>query len=130
MPCLRFDDRGAEQQAPFPDTCPVFNDWRALFAALWPARAAVVLLTRNKSRDIEALKELHAYAAAKQPDWCKAFQYLGMMGSARRIHEVQRPLSFSIEGVHAPVGIEIGAETPNEIAVSICAALIRARTKN
>ena len=59
--------------------------------------------------------------------------YVGMIGSKRKrdgIYSFLRSEGFS-EGdfgrVHSPIGLEIGAETPEEIAVSIVAELIAAR---
>ena len=60
-------------------------------------------------------------------------RYLGMVGSHRRTAGLKQALleaGFSragIEGLHAPIGLPIGAVTPEEIAVSICAELIRER---
>jgi xanthine dehydrogenase accessory factor len=60
-------------------------------------------------------------------------RYIGMIGSKRKISRMWKKL---IEGgadrdrlaqVHAPIGLEIGADTPEEIAVSIVAQLIESR---
>ncbi len=77
----------------------------------------VVLLNRDFGQDVAALRVL-----AGQP--CR---YLGMMGSQRRIAEVHAALGAQSERLSvltAPVGLEIGAHTPHEIAVSILAQLI------
>jgi xanthine dehydrogenase accessory factor len=54
--------------------------------------------------------------------------YLGVMGSANRIRHLLDGLSGT-DGIHAPVGIGIGAEGPEEIAVSIVAQLISVRKR-
>lgn len=60
-------------------------------------------------------------------------RYIGMMGSKRKVIAVYKALEkegFSaaqFERVHAPVGLDIGALTPEEIAVSITAELIAVR---
>jgi len=60
-------------------------------------------------------------------------KYIGMIGSRRKIamvYENLREEGFTqkdIDRVHAPIGIDIGAETPEEIAVSIVAELISVR---
>ncbi|MGC1128190.1 MAG: XdhC family protein, partial [Candidatus Acidiferrales bacterium] len=60
-------------------------------------------------------------------------RYIGMIGSRRKVISVYRALEkegFSPElfdRVHAPVGLEIGALTPEEIAVSIMAEMIAVR---
>ena len=59
--------------------------------------------------------------------------YIGMIGSRRKISIIYKKLmeeGFSekdIERVYSPIGIDIGAETPEEIAVSIVAELIKVR---
>ncbi|MEA2038258.1 MAG: XdhC family protein [Thermodesulfobacteriota bacterium] len=60
-------------------------------------------------------------------------RYIGMIGSSRKtaiIHEKLLEEGFTeanFSRVHAPIGLEIGAETPAEIAVSIVAELIKVR---
>lgn len=61
--------------------------------------------------------------------------YIGIMGSRNKIRVVTEKLladGFSreeIEGCHMPIGVEIHAETPAEIAISIAGELIRVRAK-
>jgi xanthine dehydrogenase accessory factor len=60
-------------------------------------------------------------------------QYIGMIGSRRKkamIYEKLLEEGFTqkdLDRVHAPIGLDIGAETPEEIAVSIVAELIQVR---
>jgi xanthine dehydrogenase accessory factor len=60
-------------------------------------------------------------------------RYVGMIGSSRKIRIIydrlleEGFLQEQLDRVHAPVGLDIGAETPEEIAVSIVAELILAR---
>ena len=60
-------------------------------------------------------------------------KYIGMIGSRRKIAMVYENLKEEgftqkdIDRVHAPIGLDIGAETPEEIAVSIVAELISVR---
>ena len=60
-------------------------------------------------------------------------KYIGMIGSQKKVKEVKGRLlkkgvaPAQIEAVHAPIGIEINAETPEEIAISILAEVIRVR---
>jgi xanthine dehydrogenase accessory factor len=62
-----------------------------------------------------------------------SYRYVGMIGSRRKIETVFRGLrergvpEETIGRVRAPIGLDIGAETPAEIAVSIVAELIRER---
>jgi len=63
----------------------------------------------------------------------KSNGYIGMIGSRRKRDLIYRSLieeGFSeerLKAVHSPIGLEIGAETPEEIAVSIVGELIQKR---
>lgn len=79
-----------------------------------------VLLNRDFHADVAALRVL----CQKPP------RFLGMLGSRRRIAEVRNALpefQQALRGLVAPVGLEIDAQTPHEIAVSILAQLIHQR---
>jgi xanthine dehydrogenase accessory factor len=83
------------------------------------------LLTRNYQHDLAALELL-----LNRQIPCL---YIGMIGSERRVHQVKQMLIQSgtppetLQHLHAPIGLPIGALTPAEIAVSISAELIQAR---
>jgi xanthine dehydrogenase accessory factor len=89
------------------------------------ASTYIVLVTRAHKYDFDCLR-----AVLQQP---AAPRYIGMIGSKRRVRAAFQALLASgierarVETVHAPVGVEIGAETPAEIAVSIAAELIQVR---
>jgi len=59
--------------------------------------------------------------------------YVGMIGSEKRVRQVYQALEkmgvseSKLRGIYAPIGLEIGALTPEEIAVSIAAELILVR---
>lgn len=61
--------------------------------------------------------------------------YIGMIGSKRKCQTIFQSLQeegFShqqLDSVHAPIGLEINAESPEEIAISIAAELIQVRAK-
>lgn len=81
----------------------------------------VVLVTRGHQHDMESLVELIDDPIA----------YIGMIGSARRIRavfellETERGIKAAqFENVYAPIGLDIGAHTPAEIAVCIMAEII------
>lgn len=65
----------------------------------------------------------------------KKLKYLGMMGSKRKIKKIFNELKaegFSsdlIDTVHSPIGLEIYAETPNEIAISIAAEITKIKNQ-
>ena len=85
----------------------------------------VALVTRGYPQDIEALKALLQYPIA--------YRYLGAIGSQKRITMILQALtkqgipSERLENFYAPIGLDIGALTPEEIAVSICGELIKVR---
>jgi xanthine dehydrogenase accessory factor len=60
-------------------------------------------------------------------------RYVGMIGSKRKVIEIFKTLqkegvpAHLFDRVHAPVGLDIGAITPEEIAVAITAELIAVR---
>lgn len=85
-----------------------------------PASASVVLATRNQKVDINGLPELLAIPTA----------YIGVISSKRRWQLTAEQLIESgvnkdnLKKIHAPIGLKIGAETPEEIALSILAEII------
>ena len=87
------------------------------------ADSSVVLVTRNVDVDAAALPALLATDAG----------YVGVMGSERRWATTRARLEAdgvdpaALDRVHAPIGIEVGAETPEEIALSIMAEVIAHR---
>lgn len=60
-------------------------------------------------------------------------KYIGMVGSRKKVQEIKEHLhqkgisQQQLDRVHAPIGLEIGAETPEEIAISILAEIIKIR---
>jgi xanthine dehydrogenase accessory factor len=84
----------------------------------------VALLTRGYQYDIEAL------TALLQRDL--PYAYIGMMGSEKRVQQVLKAIAqldqqSPLPTIHAPIGLDIGALTPEEIAISICAELIQVK---
>lgn len=86
----------------------------------------IVLVTRGHAHDEQALQQVIASNAA----------YVGMIGSKRHSREVLRRMAAqgfpndAIERVYTPIGLDIGAQTPEEIAVSIMAEVVNARHRN
>ena len=87
------------------------------------ANTYIVLVSRGHKQDELSLREVVRSHAA----------YVGMIGSLRRVGAVLTHLARedfpreALERVHTPIGLDIGAETPEEIAVSIVAELIAVR---
>ena len=88
-------------------------------------RSHVAIVTRSHQQDYESL--LATLDRDDQPG------YVGLIGSRRKRKMVFDDLrtagvgDAALERVSSPIGIEIGAQTVEEIAVSICAELIRHR---
>jgi xanthine dehydrogenase accessory factor len=80
----------------------------------------VVMTTRNVGLDVEILPPLLASSAS----------FIGIMGSQRRWEITRGKLAAAgeteenLDRVHSPIGVDINAETPVEIAVSILAEVI------
>lgn len=83
----------------------------------------VVCVTRGHKHDEMSLRQVVDSPAA----------YIGMIGSRRRVSAVLQHIiedgadPQAVAGVHTPIGLDIGAETPEEIAVSIMAEIIQVR---
>ena len=109
----------------FPDADEVIVDtipeW--LHRADIPANAYVVIVTRGHTHDLDALRALAA----------RDLRYLGLIGSrakVKRIYDVLLEEGMPPEclgRINAPVGLDIGAVSPEEIAVAILAELIAVR---
>jgi xanthine dehydrogenase accessory factor len=88
-----------------------------------PPTSYAVIVTRGHTHDLDALRALSA----------APLRYLGLIGSKAKIRRIFDALleegapQQSLEAVHAPIGLDIGAITPQEIAVSIVAELIAAK---
>ena len=85
-------------------------------------RSHLLLVTRGHKYDYECL--IRALRADPAP------AYIGMIGSRRRVRAtyvqlVEEGFAPDVLGrIHAPVGLDIGAETPEEIAVAVAAELV------
>jgi xanthine dehydrogenase accessory factor len=78
------------------------------------------VVTRGHQHDLDAMRALAA----------RDLKYLGLIGSRAKVARIYDALLEEglppecLQRVHAPIGLEIGAVTPAEIAVSILAELI------
>ena len=88
-----------------------------------PPSAYAVVVTRGHTHDFEALRALAA----------RDLRYVGLIGSRAKVARIFDALEAEgmpvecLSRVHAPIGLDIGAITPAEIAVSILAELIAIR---
>ncbi len=108
----------------FPMAQVTYANFDEAFAKLQPnASSYVVIVTRGHRDDMRVLQ----WAVGTKA------RYIGMIGSKRKVLSVYAALtrqglaSEKFDRVHAPVGLEIGALTPGEIAVSITAELTAVR---
>jgi xanthine dehydrogenase accessory factor len=122
------DDReGYANRERFPDAKEVIaEDFERVMARLAPNESSyIVIVTRGHRDDMRLLRW-----AVQTPA-----RYIGMIGSKRKTITIFRELTREgiapelFERVHAPVGLDIGAVTPEEIAVAITAELIAVRRR-
>jgi xanthine dehydrogenase accessory factor len=119
------DDRQAFANAErFPMASEIHATYEDAFAKITPNSSTyLVIVTRGHKDDMRVL----AWATDTEA------RYIGMIGSRRKVIAVYKALdkegfpTHKFDRVHAPVGLEIGALTPEEIAVSIVAELIAVR---
>lgn len=88
----------------------------------------VLLLTRGHKFDVVSLQELLQREESMPVEDRTA--YIGMIGSRRRIAGVFAQLKdqfteHNFVNIHSPVGLDIGAQTPAEIAISILAEILK-----
>lgn len=124
-----LDDRADfanKERFPKADQIIVIPSYENLFAGMDIDRDSyLVIVTRGHLHDKTVLEQSLRTKAG----------YIGMIGSKRKQHLLYEELlgkGFSkvdLERVHNPIGIDIHAETPEEIAVSIVAQLIEARAR-
>lgn len=88
------------------------------------SRCAIVIVTRGHQFDEICLKNAT----------CTDARYIGMIGSKRRVLSILQNLRNSglserhllkLDNVYAPIGLEINAKSPQEIAISILAQIIK-----
>jgi xanthine dehydrogenase accessory factor len=122
------DDRAAyANRERFPEAKEIIaEDFDRAMARLTPNESAyLVIVTRGHRDDMRVLRWAVQTSA----------RYIGMIGSKRKTITIFQELTKEglaanlFERVHAPVGLDIGAITPEEIAVAITAELIAARRR-
>ena len=120
------DDRSSyANQERFPDAREVHAmDFDEAMQKLDPSESSyIVIVTRGHHDDMRILR----WAVQTRA------RYAGMIGSKRKVIEISKALqeeglpAHLFDRVHAPVGLDIGAVTPEEIAVAITAELIAIR---
>lgn len=124
------DDRPAfagRERFPDADGLVCDNDWEAMLAQVAPSDSAFILIvTRGHREDARVLRWAVGTPA----------RYIGMIGSRRKVATVHKALLAEgippekFDRVHAPVGLDIGAVTPEEIAISTVAEMIALRRQS
>lgn len=84
-----------------------------------------VVVTRGHRADEQCVRQILQ----------RRYAYLGMIGSKNKVAKTKEALYKSgfnpaeVEGIHAPIGLKIGAVTPEEIAVCIAAEIIQEKNQ-
>ena len=109
----------------FPEAAEVYADeYETVFPKLEANVASyIIIVTRGHRDDMRVLR----WAAASPA------RYIGMIGSKRKTLEVAKQLvkdgipAEKLSRLHAPMGFDIGAVTPEEIAVAVVSEMINRR---
>ncbi len=104
-----------------PDADEVVVEWPHEYLARTPVdeRAAICVLTHDAKFDVPALAEALSSRAG----------YIGALGSRRTCADRLKRLRESgiddvrLARLHAPIGLDLGGSTPQEVALSICAEI-------
>ncbi len=122
-----IDDRAefsSREKFPDPNVALITDDFVAALRSLRITPAAhIVIVTRGHKHDEICLREVIE----------KPARYIGMIGSRRRTTTIREHLRREgvaaefLRRVHAPIGLDIGAQTPEEIALAIMAEIVLAR---
>ncbi|OPY74512.1 MAG: putative xanthine dehydrogenase subunit A [Syntrophorhabdus sp. PtaU1.Bin058] len=104
----------------------IVDEFGDVFGKIHPGRNSyAVIVTRGHKHDAVVLE-----GALKWPS-----RYIGMIGSKRKVKIIYDDLvkrgadERLLQSVHAPIGLDIGAETPQEIAMSIVSELVKVRSE-
>src|SRR3972149_1227531 len=110
----------------FPEAVEVYaDDYEKVFERLLPNSSSfLIAVTRGHRDDMRVLRWAVGTAA----------RYIGMIGSRRKVIEIVKYLeekegiaAAQLARVHSPIGLDIGAVAPEEIAVSVVAEMIAVR---
>jgi xanthine dehydrogenase accessory factor len=121
------DDRAAfanTERFPFAASVVVDDIPGWLARTQLPPTAYAVIVTRGHRHDLDTLRALAP----------RDLRYIGLIGSRAKVARLYDQLLADsnvdpalLERIHAPIGLDLGAVTPQEIAVSIAAELIAVR---
>jgi xanthine dehydrogenase accessory factor len=118
------EDFAAREKFPDPQIRLIAADFIESLRSLKLTPAShVVIVTRGHKHDEMCLREIVD----------KPARYIGMIGSRRRTATIRAMLlrdgiaQSQLEQVHAPIGLDIGAQTPEEIALAILGEIVLVR---
>ncbi len=114
----------------FPEARDIFaDDFERVCAQLAPSESSfIVIVTRGHADDMRVLR----WAIKNDVP----SRFIGMIGSERKFLSIAKEFENEgiarekLERVHSPVGLDLGAITPEEIAVSVVAEMIAVRRKS
>lgn len=123
-----IDDRAAfanTERFPFAASVVVDDIPGWLARTTLPPTSYAVIVTRGHRNDLDVLRSLAP----------RELRYMGLIGSRAKVARLYEQLMSEggsldpsrLERIHAPIGLDLGAVTPQEIAVSITAELIAVR---
>ena len=125
--CLRYDHAGVVVSVTrFGISCELNNFRRIFDKVSLTADDYAVVMTPGHQADYEILEQVLRTPAT----------YIGCIGSRKKVALTRERLAaagFSqqdIDRVHAPIGLPILAETPEELAISVAAEMIRHRAEH
>ncbi|MDR3763890.1 MAG: XdhC/CoxI family protein [Acidobacteriota bacterium] len=109
----------------FPDALDIYNgDMDQIMSQLSPSDSSyIAIVTRGHQHDLRVLRWALDTSAC----------YIGMIGSGRKVLTLFHQLEEEgvrrevLDKVYAPIGLQLGAVTPEEIAISVTAELIGLR---
>ncbi|WP_100401204.1 XdhC family protein [Bacillus sp. FJAT-44742] len=104
----------------FPSAHEVILEWPSRLLKSYPltSKDSVIIMTHHFQKDQEILQSLIQ----------EKLKYLGILGPRKRTQQLLNKEKIP-EQLHSPVGIAIGAEGPDEIAISIIADVIKTNRK-
>jgi len=120
------DDRPAfANKERFPEALQTYaGEWEESFGRLQPNNFSyLVIATRGHKGDLTCLRWALTTPA----------RFIGMIGSKRKLIEFSKVLAAEgvpedqLDRIHSPVGLDIGALTPGEIAVAVVAEMVAVR---
>lgn len=126
--CVVDDRASYASRERFPEAHEIIaEDFDQATARIAPNQSAyIVIVTRGHKDDMRLLRWAVQTGA----------RYVGMIGSKRKVIAIHRGLREEglaeslFERVYAPIGLDIGALTPEEIGVAVCAEMIAVRRRS